>query len=128
VNKSVKFGLKENETIFFLFFIIPFLEKKKRKKDALHIVFTFHSKSLQIEYTTKLTKTIQKEYEGPINKLRRIPRQRHNMLILRGFPKLVNFAHPVVLKKICLQQIQNWGKSILIESQIQLCPALGRRP
>jgi len=54
--------------------------------------------------------------------------QRHNMLILRGFPKLVNFAHPVVLKTICLQQIQNWGKSILIESQIQLCPALGRRP
>ena len=65
VNKSVKFELKENETIFFLFFIIPFLEKKKRKKNALNIIFTFHSKSLQIEYTTKLTKTIQKEYEGP---------------------------------------------------------------
>jgi hypothetical protein len=67
VNKSVKFGLKENETIFFLFFIIPFLEEKekKRKKDALHIIFAFHSKSLQIEYTTKLTKQYKRSTRDP---------------------------------------------------------------
>jgi len=51
MNKSVKFTLKEKETIFYFFM---FLEKKGRH--ASHIKIAFHSKTLQIKYTAKPTK------------------------------------------------------------------------